>query len=456
MRAKTWLATGLAMAVAMTTWAQTGFPEGPSGDAPLWTNPVEAAYASIWTGFYGRGKCKTLMKVSPALLPNGKPDFKVNETNDAVSISLRLDVDNAAFEAWRQDAHRRLALLGPSQCRPVPFGTEDSRIIGGRAFCFSGDGETCIRNWEKSSAPLKEAIAIRVEGFTAKGKQIGRWEAPLRLFLRAETNAFPRPLQNLNRLLDIPPSIWEWTKMDPESYAKTESAEYTMPLSGLSLLRAAIIATLQCTVMDEGDFMPELLETADPLILKLDEDMMPVAEQDFLINRYEVTQALWELVMPSNPSKFKGLELPVDNVSWEACQTFLTKLNAIPIIRLRGIVYRLPKEEEWEYACKAGAVGAYCCLTNGTEVTEQTLGTVAWFRENSEQQTHPVGEKEPNALGLYDMHGNVWEWTSTEERIFRVTKGGGWDGDASRCESANRNCFYPGHRYPFLGLRLAR
>ncbi len=461
MKRTTWLATGLATLVAAVGWA--GYPvsqslvaESPAEVAPVWTNPVEAAYIEIWNGFHGPGKRKTLYKVSSALNEKGKPDYTVNETNDNVSLMIRLGVDSVAFEAWRRDAHQRLAALGPAQCTPVPLGTETSRIIGGRAFRFCDEGEACVKRWETDPRTQATPIAIRVEGFTAKGKKVGRWEAPLRLFRRAETNAYPRPLLNMNRLLDIPPSIWEWTKMEPKFYAATETAEYSMPLTALSPRRAATIDHVQCTVMDAEDFMPELLETADPIILKLDEDMIRLQGQKFLINRYEVKQELWDVVMETNPSKFKGPDLPVDNVSWDDCQQFLIKLNAIPIIRLRGFVYRFPKEDEWEYACRAGSQGDFCRLADGTEVTAETLEEVAWYRGNSEQQTHPPGEKEPNAFGLYDMHGNVWEWTSTEEDIFRVTKGGGWDGEASRCESGNRNCFYPGHRFPFLGLRLVR
>ena len=456
MRTNTWLATGFAIALVSAARAQRPAAQGQIGGAAQVGNPVAAAYAAIWDGFYGTGKGKTLLKLSPTLQADGRPAFVVDEKTDAVSLLLRLDVENAAFEAWRQDAHRRLAALGTSLCSPVSFGTDGARIIGGRAFRFSGEGEACVNRWERGPGARKAAIAVRVEGLTAKGKKIGRWEAPIRLFNRTETNAFPRPLQNLNRLLDVPPSIWNWTEKGPDLYAASETAMFQMPLTGLSPRRAETIAKVQCTVMDEGDFMPELLETTDPAVLKLDEDMMPVAGRNFLIDRYEVTQALWEKVMPANPSKFKGPDLPVEGVSWEDCQTFLAKLNAIPAIRLRGLIYRLPTEAEWEYACRAGSDGPYCRLANGAEVSAEALGTVAWFRENSGQQTHPVGGKTPNAFGLYDMHGNVWEWTSTLEDIFRVTKGGGWDGDAGRCESANRNCFFPGHRYPFLGLRLAR
>ncbi len=170
--------------------------------------------------------------------------------------------------------------------------------------------------------------------------------------------------------------------------------------------------------------------------------------------RYDVTQDLWFAVMGVNPAQFKMEGGPVENVSWTGCQEFLARLNALPQARLYGLVYRLPTEEEWEWACRAGSKGRFCQLADGSEVSENNLDMVAWYDINSERRTHPVGEKEPNAFGLYDMHGNVWEWTSDMEDIFRAARGGCWQGDASRCEASNRNLFYPDYRNSLIGLRL--
>ena len=184
----------------------------------------------------------------------------------------------------------------------------------------------------------------------------------------------------------------------------------------------------------------------------------------FWIGETPVTQELWTAVMGNNPSRFGGSfrasiqELfskvtkairrvvdairhgsgpsgarPVECVSWNDCQTFLEKLNALDSIRADGLVFRLPSEEEWELACRADGVGGYCRLADGTEITEKTLGRVAWFRENSGRKTHPVGRKEPNAWGLRDMLGNVCEWTQTADGGFRVLRGGSWDSPAGNC-----------------------
>lgn len=134
-----------------------------------------------------------------------------------------------------------------------------------------------------------------------------------------------------------------------------------------------------------------------------DEKPMHTAHvNSFKINKFEVTQALWTAVMGYNPSKFKGDNLPVENVSWEQCIDFIAKLN-----KLTGLQFRMPTEEEWEYAARGGRKSDYYVYSGNNNA-----GFVGWTAENSGNKTHAVGQKSPNELGLYDMTGNVWEWTS--------------------------------------------
>ncbi|MBN1508498.1 MAG: formylglycine-generating enzyme family protein [Sedimentisphaerales bacterium] len=187
----------------------------------------------------------------------------------------------------------------------------------------------------------------------------------------------------------------------------------------------------------------------------------------FYCGKYEVTQGQWRQVMGSNPSFFggAGADAPVEEVSWEDCQAFLTMLCDMEYVP-RG-TYRLLTEAEWEYACRAGAVGAYCFGDN-----DSSLGQWAWYGSNSSSTTHPVGQKAANAFGLYDMHGNVWEWCADwygdygsgvvvdplgpRSGDLRVLRGGRWSGSAGLCRSANRGGGTPGYRRDYLGLRLAR
>ncbi|MEP6913042.1 MAG: formylglycine-generating enzyme family protein, partial [bacterium] len=170
-----------------------------------------------------------------------------------------------------------------------------------------------------------------------------------------------------------------------------------------------------------------------------DSDEKPIHEVDimkgFYMGRYEVTQSEWQQVMGNSPSKFKGDNLPVESVSWLDAQEFIQKLNQMN----DGYAYRLPTEAEWEYACRAGTTGDYA----------GNLDSMAWYENNSGNQTHAVGQKQSNGFGLYDMHGNVHEWCedwqdyagapkSREAQKKRMLRGGSWDSPASRLRSAGR------------------
>ena len=186
-----------------------------------------------------------------------------------------------------------------------------------------------------------------------------------------------------------------------------------------------------------------------------------VTISNFYLCKYEVTQALWRAVMGNNPSSFKGNSLPVGNVSWNDCQTFISRLN-----NLTGKNFRLPTESEWEYAARGGN------RSRGYKYSgSNVLSDVAWYDDNSGSKTHPVGSKSPNELGLYDMSGNVWEWcsdwygtyssssqtnpTGASSGSGRVDRGGSWLGGAWLCRSSNRDNIAPVGRDYDLGLRLA-
>jgi formylglycine-generating enzyme required for sulfatase activity len=183
--------------------------------------------------------------------------------------------------------------------------------------------------------------------------------------------------------------------------------------------------------------------------------------QAFYMGKYEVTQGQWQSVMGSNPSNFKdcGGNCPVEKVSWDDAQNFVNKLNESN----DGFRYRLPTEAEWEYACRAGTTGDYA----------GNLSEMAWYSENSGSKTHAVGGKQPNAWGLADMHGNVWEWCqdwyhetyygaptdgsawlSGGEQKYRVLRGGSSYNNASVLRSAYRSYYTPDFRDSFSGFRV--
>ncbi len=174
----------------------------------------------------------------------------------------------------------------------------------------------------------------------------------------------------------------------------------------------------------------------------------------FSIGKYEVTQKEWKAVMGNNPSCFKGDNLPVENVSWDDCQEFIRKLNA-----KTGKNFRLPTEAEWEYAARGGN------LSRGYKYSgSNDIGSVAWYYYNSGGKTHAVGTKSANELGLYDMSGNVWEWTSdnwcSDYNSPRnspdfVIRCGSFGHGTRICRVSGRHGNSPTGRLKNLGLRLA-
>ncbi|MDX9753940.1 MAG: formylglycine-generating enzyme family protein [bacterium] len=188
--------------------------------------------------------------------------------------------------------------------------------------------------------------------------------------------------------------------------------------------------------------------------------------QPFFLGKYPITQAQWEAVMGTNPSHFKGANLPVEQVSWNDTQEFIQKLN-----QLNQGTYRLPSEAEWEYACRAGTTTRFYW---GDDEASEQIGDYAWYWINSNSKTQEVGGKQPNAWGLYDMCGNVWEWCQDwfKETFYtvneitdpagpasgskRVHRGGGWNCHARSCRSANRFCYSPTHPVNIHGFRILR
>ena len=195
----------------------------------------------------------------------------------------------------------------------------------------------------------------------------------------------------------------------------------------------------------------------------------------YWIGIYEVTQAQYKFVMNTNPSKFQGGDLPVECVSWNEAMEFCRKLTEqertagrLPL----GYAYTLPTEAQWEYACRAETTTA---LNSGMKLRSEAgvcsnLDKVGWYDKNSDGKTHLVGQKQPNNWGLYDMHGNVWEWcldwyedystssvtdsTGSDTGSTRVNRGGSWSSSAKFCRSANRGSCTPDFRCDLIGFRV--
>ncbi|NGZ27737.1 MAG: SUMF1/EgtB/PvdO family nonheme iron enzyme [Magnetococcales bacterium] len=201
-----------------------------------------------------------------------------------------------------------------------------------------------------------------------------------------------------------------------------------------------------------------------PWTSKCDEDESPVHSvklKDFWLGKYEVTQEQWQKVMGENPSAHTDCPTcPVEQVSWEDAQNFIDKLNSKAKVR-----FRLPTEAEWEYACRSG--GQEERYAGG-----ESARTLGWVRTNSQEQSHPVGQKTANGLGIFDMTGNVWEWVEDWHALYnrtaqtnplvaedgsdRVSRGGSWYSTEVDSRCGTRNAGSTTFSDPDHGFRLAR
>lgn len=184
-----------------------------------------------------------------------------------------------------------------------------------------------------------------------------------------------------------------------------------------------------------------------------------IMSKSFEMGKYQITQKQWETVIGNNPSRaFKGEKLPVQMVSWNSVQKFISELNT----KSSTYIYNLPTEAQWEYACRAGELDDYL----------QNLDEIAWHEGNSDLKIHPVGQKKPNAWGLYDILGNVWEWcldwdgsyssetvtdpVGASSGLYRVFRGGGFYLSATYFRFSFRMAGWPSDFSSYLGFRLTR
>jgi len=259
-------------------------------------------------------------------------------------------------------------------------------------FCFSGCKPVAVAQNTTSEMSDNQ----REEKFWDEAKVIGNREA-FEAYLSSYPTGRYAALAKASIVRLVPLSVPATPPSNPNHLAQQSSVQSTViqqPKAG--------------AVFKDCDDCPEMVMIPAGNFLMGTQDkgkdetpQHPVSIKGFALGRFEVTQLHWSLVMSANPSQFKSPNNPVENVSWDDIQEFLRRLNS-----KTGRIYRLPSEAEWEYAARAGSQTIYHFGDKADE-----LNRYAWFQGNSGSVTHPVGEKLPNAFGLYDMHGNVWEWT---------------------------------------------
>ena len=245
----------------------------------------------------------------------------------------------------------------------------------------------------------------------------------------------------------------QFTPKAPQPTTTTASGQLKFEVGGVSFTMVAV---------EGGTFTMGATAEQGSVAYDREKPAHQVMLSSYIIGQTEVTQELWLAVMGSNPSSFTGdLQRPVESVSWNDCQTFITKLN-----QMTGKNFRLPTEAEWEYAARGGNRSQ-----NYIYAGSNNFGDVAWYSGNSSSTTHPVATKAPNELGLYDMSGNVDEWCQDWNGSYssdaqanptgpltgsnRVIRGGCWYFIAGNCRVSNRANSVPSNTLSIVGLRLA-
>jgi formylglycine-generating enzyme required for sulfatase activity len=379
---------------------------------------------------------------------------------------------------------------------PVPKATEPLRITPIPAQTVEGpDGQS-----DQTSLTITVTPPLRIRPIPPQTVEAGRpltvaasvenpgyWEGKVRYSLGADapTNATIEAATGIDAATGMfawTPSHDQWPRIyrvtvlaagpdgqsDEESFVVTVTAAPKQAVTSANEITVDLGGgvTMELVLIPAGEFRMGSPDSDDDADDEKPQHQVRITRR-FYLGKYEVTQQQWEPVMGDNPSEFKGPRNPVERVSWDDCQDFLRRLNRKHTSP--GATFRLPTEAEWEYACRAGSTTRWCF---GDE--EARLGEYAWYNDNSERTTHPVGQKKGNAWALYDMHGNVWEWCADwyegeyygsspsndpkgpNSGRYRVRRGGSWSGNPRYTRSADRAGLTPDDRNQNYGFRVAR
>jgi len=423
-------------AESMTLSTSTGLCYTP-GFAPVEQITGNTKDIGPWTDFYALGA--TLYNLLTDQMPPGS-DVIINNGDKAFAFPASVSADMRSLIVWmmspaRKDRPQSVEEIGLR----LPVVTEPAKGTGTSAATklaqkpnLSAPTVMASKS-QKSKGPLSKVMLSLAGVLTLL--LIGG----ILLMLRPWDNSGDADVQEQVQESEIKPKEEEKASKTIDSQIVQGIIDNMVPIEG-------------------GTFQ---MGSADSDALSDEQPVHAVTLSPFSIGRYEVTQEEWETVMGTNPSVFTGSKKPVEQVSWDDCQEFISKLND-----LTGRQFCLPTEAEWEYAARGGnKADAFRFAGSGN------LDEVGWYDTNSGGTTHEVGQKSPNVLGLYDMSGNVWEWCQDWYGSYgdgqqtdpkgpgsascRVYRGGGWGNNAAGCRVAHRNISTPSYQDGCLGFRLA-
>jgi formylglycine-generating enzyme required for sulfatase activity len=314
---------------------------------------------------------------------------------------------------------------------------------------IKGDYKCVVRNLRM----YHEDTGIDVRKKVAEAEECGKYQISADALFEAD--AFANAGKYYSKILDINPK---------DTYSKKQydiCLEKQGKTSSISGVAANTKWEIDMVYVQGGTFTMGCTSEQGSACDSDEKPAHQVTLSSYYIGKYEVTQKQWQEITGNNPSYFKGDNLPVEQVSWEDVQDFIRQLN-----RKTGKNYRLPTEAEWEYAARGGSKSRSYKYSGSNTADE-----VAWYSNNSSKKTHPVGTKQSNELGIYDMSGNVWEWCNDRTGAYSsssqtnpigatsgsyyVLRGGGWFYIVKGARVSNRYELTPDYRRSGLGFRLA-
>lgn len=403
--------------------------------------------------------------------PNDAKTVNVKLKSDFVEVTLKVDAD---AEIWvnneKKGTRTWTGLLGKGtykiECKQVNhetsmFSKEITAEMNGQTITLPVP-KPIYGSLNVESTPVGATIYI-------DGKEVGRTPRSINEILvgQHEIKLIKEDYAEYSELVTIAKGERKQVKATLNKKAEDTQPIATTPSNGHSDLTFTVGGVnFTMKLVEGGTFQMGAQRTNSsgqnyiPYVYSSESPVHSVTLSTFYMGETEVTQALWQAVMGSNPSYFKGGNLPVERVSWNDCQEFIRKLN-----QKTDRNFRLPTEAEWEYAARGGKKSNRYKYA-GSDV----IGNVAWYHDNSRIQTHPVATKSPNELGLYDMSGNVWEWCSDKYDSYssgsqtnpqgsfygstRVLRGGSWCDFAVDCRVSIRGNDGPGYTISNYGFRL--
>lgn len=388
-------------------------------------NSIEDAEKMFAKVFAGHREDR-LLEAGVVLRADGKPDVELDPNSGNVTITVRLDLNRNAWNDWASDAQSRFVKMCEKSELAKFRGSNSDIVIDDTRFSFKKDYEPII---QKQLKTVPERQWVRIALLDQDGCTIAASYRKTSDFRTSGSS----PLNYY--LLGYP------------TFTFRGPATHRVVIKGLSLADLNEISKIVCSIGDlralkSSDYaaMEAYRKTHPEKTIRIGSEsfkLVPLSPR-IMVGTTEVTRALWEVVMGLSPTDKNSKCLPVVYISGNDCQVFLKRLNSIPEIRKSGLSFRLPRQEEWEAACRAGSTGEYCRIANGMEISKESLGDVAWYADNSAGKVHVVCSKKPNAFGLHDMLGNVRELVQPSlDKGDYIACGGSWDSYDKCCTSSS-------------------